>query len=1015
MKYPKELMRAVKNKKATFVTGAGFSAALAPDLPAKSWSDFVRAAIRYAQTADPDDTALEGISNKLEDGRASVPGDELVGYAAIAKSALLGHGKQFYYDFLCSQFEGIKPVNIELAAAVASFGCGIATTNYDTLFEDSVSIDASPTLLDKDRDEALKVLRNEKLGVVHLHGKWSDSDSVIFSQNDYASHVGNRAIMDTELGLFTLTTFIFVGQGEGVYDPNFTALKTLWENNNEVSEHRHYLLCRDSELDDHKRKLAGTTISPLSYGTSYKDLEPFLSNLKKEIEFTEKERQFAALRENLVSDLEFEIRDSSLADDSKTQAASVFELIIDPLFLPHTHEEYVANKQRAQREKVPESEQIKPIKAHEILNNNTIWIIAGEEQSGLTTAIKWLLLKSSDKTNSLLPVFVDHASSSRKNRLDKMIKNYISKGGMRLQKKDDIPPFVLGIDQFIVRSDLNFSNFIDDMIKASPQEIYLGCSVGQEHEIMRKLLSYGQSPSIAYLGKPGPDQIQALAKVIAPNSEKNIADAVRSLIRKEHLPRNPMTVSLMLRVLSESSLGGKRIKSQSDLIARFLELMLTQSDESVDARDTLDLDNIELVLIELAKTLINNQSSQISTSKITEFLQEIFDRKEWSEDSIAWVQKLVDLRLLKRAGEKYEFRQSSYLFYYAARAAVRNSNFNRLLHKNPLMYARILKLIAAIKHDDDELVRITSDMLDEWVPYEVSSPIYLAVTKTHSPEIEDIEDAPSEEVPHDSINNEEKDDTDYYDFSSDNDVTPFPLQDLENISKSVRIHWAVDLASVVLRESNEIDDRGLKDKALNKILTAWGVYLDQLDQDEVSRSSNRESIAEAARLHGIPDAEVDAIFARFNPLYCCFLVWGGIAGSLRSKKLRQSLNRVHKEAVVSTSLPLKLGVALFELSMIEPGWARRVAEVSEGLRGKWIYPNFVSDVVAANYVYGELTDPDKKESLKMVENKILDLYTFDSEAQKNQTMQSFKNNLDKMRLNKRQLFGAQMGILGVER
>lgn len=73
---------------------------------------------------------------------------------------------------------------------------------------------------------------------------------------------------------------LFIGCGDTFLDPNFCTLIKWCNNALNGSNHRHFILCRQSDEPNFIKKLNPYGfLQPLVYGTEFKDLVPFLKQL----------------------------------------------------------------------------------------------------------------------------------------------------------------------------------------------------------------------------------------------------------------------------------------------------------------------------------------------------------------------------------------------------------------------------------------------------------------------------------------------------------------------------------------------------------------------------------------------------------------------------------------------------------------------------------------------------------------------------------------------------------------
>jgi hypothetical protein len=204
--------------------------------------------------------------------------DFLVSAAELIAARLRSKSSGTYRGWLKDTVGKLMPTHPDILHVLASFPGLLATLNYDPLFELATQRHAVTW---QQRDKVEEILRGiDNNAVLHLHGYFDDPDSVVFGLRSY-----DRVVHDTHakavLELFTLGhTLLFVGCGGTFKDPNFSRL-IEWANETlQDSTHRHFRLCRKSEL----RKVRADQpqahwLYPLVYGDRPEELVPFLRSL----------------------------------------------------------------------------------------------------------------------------------------------------------------------------------------------------------------------------------------------------------------------------------------------------------------------------------------------------------------------------------------------------------------------------------------------------------------------------------------------------------------------------------------------------------------------------------------------------------------------------------------------------------------------------------------------------------------------------------------------------------------
>src|SRR5687767_11086539 len=117
------------------------------------------------------------------------------------------------------------------------------------------------------------------MGILHLHGYWKDPRSVVLGIRSYEAVIGGETIQTILKAIWATQTFLFIGYGRGLKDPNFGALLGWARRIFADSPYRHYRLVRASEVPDVAPTHAGDRIAILPYGNEYSDLAGYLERL----------------------------------------------------------------------------------------------------------------------------------------------------------------------------------------------------------------------------------------------------------------------------------------------------------------------------------------------------------------------------------------------------------------------------------------------------------------------------------------------------------------------------------------------------------------------------------------------------------------------------------------------------------------------------------------------------------------------------------------------------------------
>ena len=922
-------------------------------------------------------------------------------------------GEQAFANFLSDEIGSLMATNKELGSAIKFLNVPVATTNYDGLLEKALLTDNSATWANK--SEMMRILRGETPGVAHLHGFWRNPETVVFAVEDYVRLAGDEGILFGETSSFAMKHYLFIGMGEGALDPNFSKISQLLKGSLGTSNHYHYLLCRESERNKLEKKFAGTTIRPLSYGSEYADLPNYVRGIANKVGPARvNSSRMASIRKAAWMKLAQNINGNRLNPADVFDELLILETLVEPTFLPLSHEQFIFEKRKQDESKGEDSRNIEPIQPSLVLEGNDISLIVGEEHGGLTTTLQWLCLKSATANEALIPIVIDAKSIKSAERLENAIRKELNTLGADLKKHDPLPQVVLAIDNLTYRESERFRMFCRDIANISVSKVFIGSQLGNEAEIARLFDSTQIPLQTVFLGKLGRPEIEKYAIIIAPNISPQMIFRVFELLRKEHLPRNPFTVSMILELMMQAASRPDRLQSQTDVLNEYMQLLLSHAGGTLDARESLSVLNLERVLTALAREFVARRSGSLPERDCVELLQALFDSLDWVESPISWLEKLTRMRVLRSEGSQFLFRQSSYLYLYAAKAAVADPTFMKLLLDEPLFFAPVIKHCAALQRNNIDLVLATESLLTTWADFQHSGTIFSERDLLDAPDVEDdveedVEEdessASGEMESKDSDVSAQEDSTDNtvddrpaYDLTTDTDVVPFPLNDLAETTQASRLHVAVDLASTVLRDSDAISLKGAKDAALLTIMHSWGVLIDLMETDEKLKEGGRQIIQEGVAAGYYSEEVATRILEHVHRDYACLFVFRGINESLRSRKLQPAIHRLYAaNSIVEKGVYAVTAAAFLEYLSRRSNGTERLRPLIEALGSRWVSTNLFSYFFRMGYILEDLSNAELSSYRQMITTQDSNLFSFKNSKHKSSYMKRSFDQLDKAR------------------
>jgi hypothetical protein len=149
-------------------------------------------------------------------------------HANLVEQALNTPDEKAFAQWLESAFADFKPRNEEKAKAplqvlrdLHEAGALLLTTNYDSLLSDITGV---PPVTWEEHADFHRVMTRQKAGILHIHGHWQRPSSIVLGRSSYDRVVGDAALQQLFRTLWLDWSWIYVGCGDGVDDPNLGRL-----------------------------------------------------------------------------------------------------------------------------------------------------------------------------------------------------------------------------------------------------------------------------------------------------------------------------------------------------------------------------------------------------------------------------------------------------------------------------------------------------------------------------------------------------------------------------------------------------------------------------------------------------------------------------------------------------------------------------------------------------------------------------------------------------------------------
>ncbi|MGC9973270.1 MAG: SIR2 family protein, partial [Bryobacteraceae bacterium] len=208
------------------LVGAGISAD-ATSLPHATWLGLLKHGVNHLVSTEffPGKRGADLIAS-LETAFSPFDLVKAIEHAELVERNLMVPNPACFAQWLDSAFATF-PIRPGRAAALDALrnlqqaGVLLVTTNYDSLLAEATGL--QPVTW-QEHDEFLKVVSRQRPGILHLHGYWKRPSSVVLGRTSYDRIVADRDFQDIFKSLWLEWSWIYVGCGDGLDDPNLGRL-----------------------------------------------------------------------------------------------------------------------------------------------------------------------------------------------------------------------------------------------------------------------------------------------------------------------------------------------------------------------------------------------------------------------------------------------------------------------------------------------------------------------------------------------------------------------------------------------------------------------------------------------------------------------------------------------------------------------------------------------------------------------------------------------------------------------
>ncbi|KQM59274.1 MULTISPECIES: SIR2 family NAD-dependent protein deacylase [unclassified Agreia] len=946
------LKSAISDGKAVVVAGAGVAISSTENAESAGWISLIENGVGYLRIHDPNfvDERAAAVASAIKLGTEGGSADDLISAAGLVANRIKKLGDQAYASWLRQTIGALVCVNDDLILAILNLGAPVLTTNYDTLIEsvgDRTSVDWT------EQFGLQSLLNRDSNSIGHLHGVWSKPESVVLSEADYQRVLGSPSLQAMQHAVSAIQSLIYVGFGASMDDPNFSSLLEWHRATFPNSAAQHFRLCRSEEYEVLSRLHANDNIEVVEYGDKHADLPRFLESLRPAD--SDSPTSDHGLVRNVAQEartsIEEEIRRVTIIGEKfdDLSARPYSDLVIEPALIPLRHDQW-----RVMHSK-PESERVAPVDLEVELDREGITIIAGEENSGLSTTLQWFILKRGERRGTI-PVTVRFPLLTAGSRpVERALRKEVRSQGFNLKPTDPIPAVELMIDDFAPFAARLVDRAVADLTSGQYSRVVIGCKEGEEEELRERFQNAGVETRLLYVGRFNRGRVVKLASLISPMRSEVLAASVITILKAEGLPRTPFTIALLMQILFQ----GQSVvanASPTTILDQYVSLLLGRGSEHEDSRFAIDSVQYEAILAHVASRFVSMKSAALPEPEVLTTLQTFLGQVDWPDTPRSVLDSLMARKVLSLREGNVRFTHASYLYLFAAKSGLKDSQLLTTMVERPLYFSPILKNYSALARSDAQLLESLVPLLSEWENRSYRGRAYQDTLVIDAPE--ELEksvletDVPVlETAPKDTSTDREAPSTDDELDSFDAEVNePFSLVSERELPDFVRYTLVLSLVSTVLRDSDQITDLSLKKQTLASVLSGWGNLVNMLEESDLF-----QEMAEAIKEQISNVAEVDpeimsSLISDLMREMPAAVTYGGVAGNLSSRKLLLTLGRLVDDDEFSSDRPSMAATAMFYLTTTDPGWLASVKAIFLANVGVQLFSEFLWMMLFMRYL-----------------------------------------------------------------
>jgi hypothetical protein len=608
------------------------------------------------------------------------------------------------------------------------------------------------------------------------------------------------------------------------------------------------------------------------------------------------------------------------------------------------------------------------------------WIVNGDSGSGLTCAA--LFIAETLRRDHGLSV--DYLDVSVTRNGVTTISEALAEVGRSLEATGALAIIVDGLVGLSNSRRRKFLASVADLPTAV--SVIFTCSIDAGISIEAELArEQGPTARSVFVGQLGAKEISSLSQIALPTASGeqriSVANQALTLLMTECLPRTPRVILALLAVIHEAE-NLDSIRSITQIVDRYIDLLLRQVPDQSERKSGLDLLARKNLLAWVAGDFFRNDRGAQLRRDLERVVADRLAALSLSISAGETVTELIGTGVLRQDGDMVRFSNHPIFHLLVAVGMQIDPSQAALVLANPLRNAPIVEHFSGLRRDSASTLQTAVAVLssidtdfrnqEDFTTFENIKTMSSDVSKGAdvSRFLETVSESPA---PEDPTREEQLSMWDNIASSPSSGLpaTPFALP--SNVPELLlgRLRLASDLASRVLRNSDQLADPELKLAATRTVIGAWGLYVCARMDDSQSKTSPLmvafESDLRDAGFEKEMVSEMVIWLSFFGATFPAVLA----LGSKRVASLIDAYLNVAREGEDLASLVVATQISCW---MRLPRWVAAVSEIYSDPRvGKSRTGVYFLSMAVSQYLYtAELSESEVSDLEKFISKVLLD-------------------------------------------